>query len=151
MSYSSAIRERHAIARLAPVLAALACVLFAAPALAQQLPPLKRGMWQFDRNVNGREMGVINQCANPTADMMEQDAMLTAAGCNFSPLRQDGNKYSFDVDCAIKSGSTQITSKTTSLMTVTDDSAYTVRVTGTTNGSPTDESVVAKRTGDCPK
>jgi hypothetical protein len=55
------------------------------------------------------------------------------------------------VDCAIKSGSTQITSKTTSLMTVTDDSAYTVRVTGTTNGSQTDESVVAKRIGDCPK
>lgn len=151
MSYSSAPPGRHAFSRLAPTLAALACVLFGAGALAQQLPVLKRGMWQFDRNVNGREMGVINQCANPTADMMEQDAMLTAAGCNFSPLRQDGDKYSFDVDCAIKSGSTQIISKTTSLMTVTDDSAYTVRVTGTTNGSQTDESIVAKRIGDCPK
>jgi hypothetical protein len=108
-------------------------------------------MWQFDRSVNGREMGVITQCANPTADMKEQDAMLTAAGCKFAPVRQDGDKYSFDVDCAIKSGSTQINSKTTTVMTVTGDSAYTVRVTGTTNGKPTDESVVAKRMGDCPK
>jgi hypothetical protein len=83
MSYSSAPPGQHAFSRLAPMLAALACVLFGAAAMAQQLPVLKRGMWQFDRNVNGREMGVINQCANPTADMMEQDAMLTAAGCNF--------------------------------------------------------------------
>ena len=96
-------------------------------------------------------MGVINQCANPTADMKDQNAMLTAAGCNFSPVRQDGDKYIFDVTCAIKSGSALINSKTTSVMTVAGDSAYSVRVTGTTNGQPTDEAVVAKRTGDCPK
>ena len=151
MSHSSAPLRRHAFLRLAPAFAALACALFGASAIAEELPTLKRGMWQFDRAVNGREMGVINQCANPTADMKEQNAMLTAAGCSFSPATQDGDKYSFDVTCAIKSGSTQINSKTTSVMTVAGDSAYTVRVTGTTNGRPTDESVVAKRTGDCPK
>lgn len=151
MSYSSAPPGRHAFLRAAAGLVALACALFGAAAAAEELPTLKRGMWQFDRSVNGREMGVINQCANPTADMKDQNAMLTAAGCSFSPVRQDGNKYVFDATCAIKSGSTQINSTTTSVMTVESDSAYTVRVTGTTNGRPTDESVVAKRTGDCPK
>jgi hypothetical protein len=135
----------------APWCAALAALLIAATAAAEELPTLKRGMWQFDRTVNGREMGVITQCANPTVDMKEQDAMLTAAGCNFAPVRQDGDTYSFDVECAIKSGSTVINSKTTTVMTVSGDSAYTVRVTGTTNGKPTEESVVAKRLGDCTK
>ena len=130
---------------------ALAGVLATAAAGAEELPTLKRGMWQFDRSVNGREMGVITQCANPTADMKEQDAMLTAAGCNFAPVRQDGDKYSFDVACSIKSGSTLINSKTTTVMTVSGDSAYNVRVSGTTNGQPTDETVVAKRVGDCAK
>ena len=135
----------------APWCVALAALLIAATAAAEELPTLKRGMWQFDRTVNGREMGVITQCANPTVDMKEQDAMLTAAGCNFAPVRQDGDTYSFDVECAIKSGSTVINSKTTTVMTVSGDSAYTVRVTGATNGKPTEESVVAKRIGDCAK
>jgi hypothetical protein len=130
---------------------ALACSLAAAAAGAEELPTLKRGMWQFDRSVNGREMGVITQCANPTTDMKEQDAMLTAAGCNFAPVLQDGDKYSFDVACTIKSGTNTINSKTTTVMTVSGDSAYTVRVTGTTNGQQTDETVVAKRLGDCTK
>ncbi len=146
MSQFNAPRTRRALRCIA-----LAGMLLAATAGAEELPTLKRGMWQFDRSVNGREMGVITQCANPTADMKEQDAMLTAAGCNFAPVRQDGDKYSFDVACTIKSGTTQIDSKTTTVMTVSGDSAYTVRVTGTTNGKPTDESVVAKRLGDCPK
>ena len=144
MSHFIAPRRRRALRCIA-----LAGLLLAAIAGAEELPTLKRGMWQFDRSVNGREMGVITQCANPTADMKEQDAMLTAAGCNFAPVRQDGDKYSFDVACAIKSGSTQINSKTTTVMTVSGDSAYTVRVTGTTNGKPSEESVVAKRMGDC--
>ena len=151
MSLSSPPLWRHAFARVAPAFALVAVALFATAAIAEELPTLKRGMWQFDRTVNGREMGVINQCANPTADMKDQNAMLTAAGCNFSPVRQDGDKYIFDVTCAIKSGSALINSKTTSVMTVAGDSAYSVRVTGTTNGQPTDEAVVAKRTGDCPK
>ena len=151
MLSSSPPLRRHALARTALAFALVAVALLAAAAaLAEELPVLKRGMWQFDRTVNGREMGVISQCANPTADMKEQDAMLTAAGCSFSPVRQDGDKYTFDVSCAIKSGSGEIDSKTTSVMTVAGDSAYSVRVTGTTNGKPTDESVAAKRLGDCP-
>lgn len=146
MSHFDAPRGRRALWCLA-----LAGSLAAAAAGAEELPVLKPGMWQFDRSVNGREMGVISQCANPTSDMKEQDAMLTAAGCNFAPVRQDGDKYSFDVVCAIKSGASTINSKTTTVMTVSGDSAYTVRVTGTTNGQPTDETVVAKRLGDCRK
>ena len=118
MSFSSPPLRRHAFVRMAPEFAFIAVALFATAAIAEELPTLKRGMWQFDRTVNGREMGVITQCANPTADMKDQNAILTAAGCNFSPVRQDGDKYIFDVTCAIKSGSALINSKTTSVMTV---------------------------------
>ncbi len=98
MSFSSPPLWRHARSGASRSHSCCCGALFATAAIAEELPTLKRGMWQFDRTVNGREMGVITQCANPTADMKEQNAMLTAAGCNFSPVRQDGDKYIFDVD-----------------------------------------------------
>lgn len=125
---------------------------------ADELPVLQQGMWEFTRTImgtgaTGKPQTITNQkCMNPSEQWKQQNAMLSKMGCTFSPVKKEGNTYTFAADCSMKSPAGQpVSSRTTTVITVESDSAYSVKISGETNGVKTDETLKAKRTGDCNK
>ena len=140
-----------AIRIVVTVLAILVFTAVCRPALADELPAFRQGMWKFDRTV-GKEKLEMTKCASPSEDMRKQNAMLEKGGCRFSPVKKSGNVYTFTADCSIKSPSgATISSRTTSVMTVESDTAYQIEIDGVTDGQSTKELLVARRIGDCNK
>lgn len=135
-----------------PTLVIILCVT-ALPciAVADDLPALRKGMWEFNRSVEdskapGKPMKMTNkQCVDPTAEMKKKNAALAKQGCKFSPAVRKGNTYSIGSDCQIQGVSMQARS----VMSVESDSAYKVDVTSTAGARSTKETLVAKRVGDC--
>ena len=125
---------------------ALPCI-----AIADDLPALRKGMWEFNRSVEdstaaGKPMNMTNKkCADPTADMKKMNVMLAKGSCKLSPAVKSGNAYSFTYGCQVQG----IPMQTRSVMSVESDSAYKVNVTSTAGARSTKEVLVAKRLGDC--
>jgi hypothetical protein len=121
------------------------------PALADDLPTLRKGMWEFNRTVEdpkatGKPMKITNKkCTDPTADMKQANEMLTKRGCKFSSVVRSGNTYSFTSDCPFQGASV----KTRSVIFVESDSAYRADVMSTTGARSAKEALVAKRIADC--
>lgn len=132
--------------------AAFVCGAMASAAtLADELPVLAPGMWEFKRTVEsqgagGKPMNVENRkCTDPTAEMRKSNDMLAKQGCTFSPVSKSGATYTFTSDCRIQG----VRYQSRSVITVESASAYRVDVTSSGSGPSTKEVLVAKRTGDC--
>ena len=136
---------------VAMVTALLVSTLLCGPALADDLPALRQGMWKFQRTVAGEKIE-STQCVNPTEDMRKMNAKLEKSGCRFSPVKKSGNVYTYTADCSIKmpSGAT-MNSRSTSVMTVAGESSYKIEIDAVTDGQASKEQLVAQRIGDCPK
>ena len=136
---------------VARVTALLVSTLLCGPALADDLPALRQGMWKFQRTVAGEKIE-STQCVNPTEDMRKMNAKLEKSGCRFSPVKKSGNVYTYTADCSIKmpSGAT-MNSRSTSVMTVAGESSYKIEIDAVTDGQASKEQLVAQRIGDCPK
>lgn len=125
--------------------------MVSAAALADELPVLTPGMWEFKRTVEshgagGKPMNVeTRSCTNPTADMRKSNEMLAKQGCTFTPVSKSGATYTFSSDCRIQG----VRYQSRSVITVESASAYRVDVTSSGSGPSTKEVLVAKRTGDC--
>jgi hypothetical protein len=121
----------------------------APPASAADWPKFKPGQWSFERTMSGagapRDKVSTTECTDPTADQKEQQAMLTKAGCQFTPLAQSGKTYRYSATC--KMGG--MTSKSDSVLEVESAEAYTVTVDSTVDGKKSHEVLRARRTGDC--
>lgn len=130
--------------------AALCLLVVAASALAD-LPPLRKGMWEFKRTVEGQGAGgkpvtlTNKKCTDPTADMKRINELLTKQGCKFSQVSSKGNTHSFTSSCQVKG----VPMQSRSVVTVQSDSAYTVQVSSSGGGRSTKETLTAKRVGDC--
>lgn len=147
---------RHMLSRF-PVsrgcrVAAFVCGAMASAAtLADELPVLAPGMWEFKRTVEsqgagGKPMNVENRkCTDPTAEMRKSNDMLAKQGCTFTPVSKSGATYTFSSDCRIQG----VRYQSRSVITVESASAYRVDVTSSGSGPSTKEVLVAKRTGDC--
>jgi ABC-type transport system involved in cytochrome bd biosynthesis fused ATPase/permease subunit len=128
----------------------LSLCLFAI-ALAAELPPFRKGMWEFHRTVDAQDSSAKpttmtnKKCTDPSADMKRMNEMLSKQGCKFSATTVKANVYSFSAECKMQGASGQ----SQSTITVESDSAYTVLVTGSGGGRSTKEFLVAKRVGDC--
>ena len=122
-----------------------------APASAADWPTFKPGQWTFERTMTGtgavRDKISTTECTDPTADQKEQQALLSKAGCQFTPLKQSGTTYRYSADC--KMG--RVTSKSDSVLEVESAEAYTITVDGTVDGTKSHEVLRARRTGDCAK
>ena len=120
-----------------------------APVSAADWPTFKPGQWSFERTMDGagapRDKIATTECTDPTADQKEQQAMLTKAGCQFTPLTQSGKTYRYSATC--KMGG--MTSKSDSVLEVESAEAYTVTVDSTVDGKKSHEVLRARRTGDC--
>ena len=116
---------------------------------AQELPSFRKGLWEFNRTIDGGagkpQTLTTKKCASPTDDMRKQNEMLAKAGCKFSPATKSGASYSFTSQCNINGVSAQ----SKSVITVEGDSAYKVNVESQQGGQSTKELLVAKRIGDC--
>jgi hypothetical protein len=146
-------RIPHLVRRVAwsPVATFVGLVAVSAPALADDLPAFKPGMWEFKRTIEGQGAGGKPQnlenrkCADPTADMKKMNDMLARQGCKFSAISRSGSTYSFSSDCRIQG--TQYQSR--SVIMADGGSAYRVEVTSTGAGPATKELLVARRIGEC--
>jgi hypothetical protein len=121
-------------------------------ALSDDLPGFRRGMWEFNRTMEGagsqgKSQAITSKkCTNPTEDMKRQNEMLLKAGCKFSPITRSGNTYSFTSDCTLQGASAQ--GKT--IVSVENDSAYTVHIETRQGNQVTKEILKARRIGECP-
>ncbi len=139
--------------RGATLAAALAAgVLFVSGAARADDPPsFRQGLWQFDRTVGGQRLQT-KECTSPSDQLRRQNELLSRKGCNLSPTQRSGNSYTFTAECTINApGAAPVTARSTSLMTVESDSAYQVEITTTGAGTSTQESLIARRIGDCAK
>jgi uncharacterized protein DUF3617 len=143
--------DRPAWRRLAAGAAAGVALLTSAASFAEDPPPFRQGLWQFDRSVGSKKLQT-KECTNPTEDMKQQNALLTKGGCKFTPSTRSGSTYTFSAECTINApGSAPVTARSTSVLTVESEGAYRVQITTTGAGTSTNEVLVARRVGDCPK
>jgi hypothetical protein len=126
-------------------------ILGAGGVRADEPPALRQGLWRFDRTLRGQKLQT-QECVSPSEDMKRQNAMLEKSGCKFSPGQRAGKTYTFTAACTIKPpGGETLSVRSTSLMTVENDSAYKVEIATTGAGTSTQELLVARRLGDCTK
>ena len=126
---------------------------FISIAHAQDMPMFRQGMWEFNRTIEipsnpGKPQTMVtNRCTNPTDDMKKRNEMLSKVGCKVSSVSKSGKTYSFTADCKIQNATVQ----STSVMTVENDTAYSVEVESRSDAKSTKEVLKARRTGDCAK
>ena len=138
--------------RVARVAAALAAAFFAfGAARADEPPTFRQGLWQFDRTVGGQKLQT-KECTSPTEELRRQNELLSRKGCKLTPTQRSGNVYTFTAECTIDApGASSVSARSASVMTVDNDSAYKVEIKTTGAGTSTEESLVARRIGDCTK
>ncbi len=129
-------------------LAAFMLTCFALTALADELPVFRKGLWEFDRSVDGGDGKPValttQKCTDPTADMKKKNEEALGT-CKMSPVSRSGNLYTFSAECTILGVSMQ----SKSVITAESDSAYRVDVEARQDGITTREQLTAKRVGDC--
>jgi hypothetical protein len=136
---------------VATATAILLSTLAPGPVLADELPALRQGLWNFQRTVNGEKIEAT-KCTSPTEDMKKMSATLEKSGCRMSPVKKSGNVFTYTADCSMKmpTGAT-LNSRSTSVLSVESDSSYRLEVDAVTDGQASKERLVAKRVGDCTK
>jgi hypothetical protein len=135
------------------IAAGICFVFLVGIASADDMPIFRQGLWEFDRTIEniggpGKPQTMkVQKCTNPTEDMKRQNEMVSKNGCKFSPAVKNGKTYRFTTECKIQG----VTAQSTSVMTVENDSAYSVKVESRSGAQGTKELLRARRTGDCTK
>ena len=151
------LRVRLSTSIVCGAVAAAGLVLAIQPAQADEWPTFRKGLWEFNRTMQGGAGSGMpdklsnRRCVDPGEEMKRQNAMFAKAGCTLSPVTRKGNLYSFVAEC--KGGATgKLVSQ--SVITVESDSAYTVEVESSgevgPGGGKGSEVLKARRVGDCP-
>ena len=92
------------------------------------------------------------ECTSPSEELRRQNDLLSRRGCRLTPTQREGNVYRFTAQCTIDAPSASpVEARSTSVMTVESDSAYRVEITTTGAGTSTQESLIARRIGECTK
>jgi len=147
------MKTSQTLARTAIRLFSLAALLTLSTsiALAADWPTFKPGNWTFDRTMTGvgaaPKKVSTSKCTDPTADQKAQQAMLAKAGCQFTPLTQNGKTYRYSATCKM----TGMTTTSDSVLEVESAEAYTITVDSVVDGAKTHEVLRARRIGDCAK
>lgn len=129
----------------------LAATLTTGTAVADEWPLLRTGMWELNRTIetpgkpgNPQNMQTM-KCMNPSDDMKKQNEMLKKSGCTFTPPVRAGNTYTYSATCNIQGA----TGTSKSVLTVEDDSAYSISIESDFTGTSTHEVLHARRVADC--
>jgi hypothetical protein len=133
----------------------LAALLVATPALAQEMPARKAGLWEMTMTFEGRNTPpqTMQQCIDATTDKAMQDMSQGARGqsCSKRETKKVGDTIVFDSVCNTGAGTA------TSHGEVSGDfnSAYTVKINSKREGGPpnvpaeTNMTVAATWVGAC--
>ena len=135
----------------------LAAAIVATPALAQDMPSRKAGLWEMTMTMegHGRPPQTMQQCIDAATDKSMQDMSAGMRGqtCSKREMKKVGDTIEFDSVCNIGAGTT------TSHGVVSGDfnSAYTVKINSKRTGGPqipnmpaeTNMSIAAKWVGPC--
>jgi len=114
----------------------LAAVFIATPALAQEMPARKAGLWEMTMTFEGRGAPpqTMQQCIDAATDKAMQDMSQGVRGqsCSKRETKKVGNTIVFDSVCSMGTGTT------TSHGVVSGDfnSAYTVKINSKREGGP---------------
>jgi hypothetical protein len=139
------------VARATLTAAFAAWILVSGSARADDPPAFRQGLWQFDRTV-GEQKLQTRECISPSEELRRQNEMLSRKGCKLTPTERAGDVYTFTAECTIDApGAAPVSARSTSVMTVESDSGYRVEITTTGAGTSTQESLIARRIGDCAK
>ena len=134
-----------------PAVDCRACRRWRSLVVAADWPSFKPGQWQLERTMESAgktpEKVSLSECFDPSAEQAKQRAMLSKAGCQFSPLEQNGTTYRYSANC--KMGGMSSTS--VSVLEVRSTEAYTIVIDSVMGSTKTHEVVTARRLGDCPK
>ena len=120
-------------------------------AFAGDPPTFRKGMWEFNRTVEGQGTGgkpvtmTNKKCADPSADMKRMRESLSKQGCKFTVPTVMASTYTVSSECKIQGVPVQ----SQSVVTVESDSAYRVQLTSSGGGRSTRELLIAKRVGEC--
>jgi hypothetical protein len=126
----------------------------AEPALGAQgtveLPELQPGMWEFHRTLLGAQRGrpqvtSVKKCSDPRADYARKMQDLRGKGCQFSPLRQNGNRFEAAWRCPVKGGSVMLQN----VVIIRSSTSYTDETQTRTQDETTHTVITANRRGDC--
>jgi hypothetical protein len=109
-------------------------------------------MWSFSSTVSAMaaskpQVRTVSKCTNPTEDIKKKWNALSIQSCKFSPMKHDGDRYSYTSFCE-KNG---LMLQSKSSIIVESSSAYRVETDSRTNNQTQTEVVEAKRLGDCAK
>ena len=118
-------------------LAAIAVtVLFAAPALALDMPMRKAGLWEMKMVFEGMPLPpqTMRQCIDQATDkaMLAQFGGAAQEACSKQDVKAVGGTLTFDSVCKIGPA----TMTTNGVVTGSFDSGYTMKITSTSTGGP---------------
>jgi len=134
--------------RLRQVLALFAVLCAMPSARADEVPPLRQGLWEYQRTA-GTQKFAATECIDPSEDLRRQHASLERMGCKMAPVLHNATTYTYTADCALKLPPGVITLSTTTVLTADSDSAYRLETRTTSQGATNEESITGRRVGDC--
>ena len=141
--YHNPVRKVHLLVFL---FIAICIALSESVANSDEYPFFRTGMWEFNRTMVGVSgQGKSQICTNPTKDMKRTNENLSREGCKIYLFTRSGNTYSFMTDCT-RVGS----AKFKTVVSVENDSAYTVNIETQQGKQVTKETITARRIGECP-
>lgn len=116
---------------------------------ADQVPALRKGMWDLKQNINGRPYNT-RKCMGPYAELIRQHTALTESGCSFQTSTKSATQFEIRSKCIKRDpAGRRWESDSVSILTVQSDTSYQLDVRGTTNTVPMQESVQGRWVGTC--
>jgi hypothetical protein len=114
------------------------------------LPSFRPGKWSFTSTVSPAgatqpQVRKATACTDPTQEIEKKWRELAQKSCQFSPVSHAGDRYSYSSQCAANG----VLLTTRSSIVVKSDSEYRVETESRSNGTTRQETVEARRLGDC--
>jgi hypothetical protein len=126
----------------------------ATPAVAEEWPKFRKGVWQFDRTLEltGNPAGGVEnrvlikhqmtRCVDPTEAMRETFKPSAVGNCQSKPPARMANKYVFSLRC-------DYMGPVRTMINVESDAAYTETNELKVGPLPRTETVIARRIAEC--
>lgn len=116
-----------------------------------ELPTLRSGLWEYRRtfmpaNASEPQVATIRKCGDPGADMREKTDRLKAKGCQFLPLKHQGERYISSWTCKTPEGALRFRD----VLVVTDANRYVVESESHSPQHVSRQKIDAARVGECP-
>lgn len=85
------------------VIVVFVAILFPVQTLANELPPIKAGLWAVDTQNGGRSAGTMKQCINKEVfeEMLSAGQKMMGGMCSKMEVKKDGDVYRSSMRCKI--------------------------------------------------